>query len=70
MANVAHPLLDTLIERMALPNDAGLARAMEVPRPQISNIRHGRLKVGATLLLRMHEASGMAFSEMRTLAAA
>jgi len=39
-------LLDTLIERLRLKNDAALSRALEVAPPVISKIRHGRLPVG------------------------
>jgi hypothetical protein len=48
-------LLDTLIENLRLKNDAALSRALEVAPPVISKIRHHRLPVGASLLIRMHE---------------
>ena len=51
-------LLDTLRERMKLKNDAALSRALEVAPPVISKIRHHRLPVGASLLIRMHEVTG------------
>ena len=47
-------LLDTLIEKLRLKNDAALSRALEVAPPVISKIRHRRLPVGASLLIRMH----------------
>ena len=46
-------LLDTLIENLRLKNDAALSRALEVAPPVISTIRHHRLPVGASLLIRM-----------------
>lgn len=58
-------LLDTLIRKLALKNDAALARALEVAPPVISKIRHSRLPVGASLLIRMHEVSGMSIYELR-----
>jgi hypothetical protein len=60
-------LLDTLLEKMSLKNDAALSRALEVAPPVISKIRHRRLPVGASLLIRMHETSGMSIRELRDL---
>lgn len=60
-------LLDALIEKMNLKNDAALSRLLEVAPPVISKIRHRRLPVGASLLIRMHEATGMQIRELRDL---
>ncbi|WP_019140478.1 hypothetical protein [Noviherbaspirillum massiliense] len=60
-------LLDTLLQKMSLKNDAALSRALEVAPPVISKIRHRRLPVGASLLIRMHEVSGMNIRELRDL---
>lgn len=64
---VPNKLLDTLIEKMQLKNDAQLCRALEVQPPIISKIRHGKLPVGATILLRMHEKSTMSIRELKDL---
>lgn len=50
-------LLDALLQKLNLKNDAALSRALEVSRPMISKIRHRKLPVGAFLLIRMHEVS-------------
>src|SRR5579872_5161296 len=60
-------LLDALIEKLALKNDAALSRALEVAPPVISKVRHRRLPVGASLLIRMHEESGLNVKELRAL---
>jgi hypothetical protein len=60
-------LLNALIERLNLKNDAALSRALEVAPPVISKIRHRRLPVGASLLIRMHEVSEMSIRELRDL---
>jgi hypothetical protein len=60
-------LLDTLIGNLQLKNDAALSRALEVAPPVISKIRHHRLSVGATLLLRMHDVSGLSIRDLREL---
>jgi hypothetical protein len=60
-------LLDSLIEKLQLKNDAALSRALEVAPPVISKIRHRRLPVGASILIRMHEVSDLSVSELRDL---
>jgi plasmid maintenance system antidote protein VapI len=60
-------LLDALLVKMQLKNDAALARALEVAPPVISKIRHKRLPVGASMLIRMHEESDLAIRELRDL---
>ena len=60
-------LFDELMKRFNLKNDAALARFLQVSPPVISKIRHRRLPIGAMLLIRMHEASGMSIRELRSL---
>jgi hypothetical protein len=60
-------LLDSLIEKLHLKNDAALSRALEVAPPVISKIRHRRLPVGASLLIRMHEVSDLSIRDLRIL---
>jgi hypothetical protein len=60
-------LFDRLIDKLQLKNDAALSRALEVAPPVISKIRHRRLPVGASLLIRMHEMTGMSVLELRDL---
>jgi len=60
-------LLDGLISMLKLKNDAALARALEVAPPVISKIRHRRLPVGASLLIRMYEISDLSIGELRAL---
>ena len=60
-------LLDSLISKLQLRNDAALSRALEVEPPVISKIRHRRLPVGASMLIRMHEVTDMSIRELRVL---
>lgn len=60
-------LLDTLIEKLNLKNDAALSRALEVAPPVISKIRHRRIAVGASILLRMHELSELKINDLKEL---
>ncbi len=64
---IPNKLLDTLIEKMQLKNDAELCRVLEVQPPIISKIRHRKLAVGATILLRMHEKSELSIRELKEL---
>ena len=60
-------LIDTLIARMNVKNDASLAREIGVPREVISKVRHGTRPIGSSLLLKMHEASDISIAELRQL---
>lgn len=60
-------LLNSLIQKLAIKNDAALSRALEVAPPVISKIRHRRLPIGASLLIRMHEVADLSIAELREL---
>jgi hypothetical protein len=60
-------LLDHLVDRLNLKNDAALARLLDVAPPVISKIRHYRLAIGASLLIRMHEVSDISIGNLRIL---
>src|SRR3569623_1720822 len=65
--NDPNNLLESLLERMLLKNDAAVSRAREVAPPVISKIRHRKLPGGASLLIRMHEVSDLSIKELRNL---
>jgi hypothetical protein len=60
-------LLDTLRSKLDLKNDAALSRALAVSAPLVSKMRHRSLPVGASILIRMHEVSGLSIGELREL---
>ena len=60
-------LLDHLIEKLGLKNDAALARAMKVAPPVVSKWRHETLPFGPTHILRTHEDFGIAVADIRWL---
>jgi len=60
-------LLDFVIEKLDLKNDAALARTLGITPPALSRIRHGKFPIGATLLIAMHEETGMKVRELRRL---
>jgi plasmid maintenance system antidote protein VapI len=63
-------LLDMLLDKPGMKNDAALDRALEVAPPVISKIRHGRLPIGASLLIRMHEVFDVSIRELKRIARA
>lgn len=60
-------LLDYLLKNFNIKNDAALSRLLEVAPPVISKIRHHRLPIGASLLIRMHEATDVSIQDLRKL---
>lgn len=60
-------LLDTISGMLNLRHDADLARALEIESQVISKIRHRRLPVGASLLIRMYEVTDLSIAELRAL---
>jgi hypothetical protein len=60
-------LLDISLGKLQLRNDAALSRMLEVTPPMISKIRHRRQPLGASLLIRMHEITGLSIRDLRDL---
>ncbi|HEU4372846.1 MAG TPA: hypothetical protein VFS02_05115 [Telluria sp.] len=60
-------VLDAIIAKLRLKNDAALSRVLQVAPPVISKIRHRTLPIGATILLRMHDVSDFSIRELRAL---
>lgn len=60
-------LIDTLSANLQIKSDAALCRILEVSPPVISRIRTGSLPVSGSILLRMHEVSGLSLKDLRFL---
>jgi|SRR4051812_23960541 len=60
-------LLDTLLQTLHLRNDGALSRKLKVATTVIKNIRHGKIPVAASMLIWMHEATGISIEELRRL---
>lgn len=58
-------LLDMLLVQLGLKNDAALSRVLDVARPVLTGIRLGTLGVGAWLLIRISEVSGLSIADLR-----
>lgn len=60
-------LFDTLKKQLNLRNDAALSRILGVAPPVVSKIRSHRLPVGPSMLINIHEVSGISIKEIRAL---
>ena len=63
-----HRLLDTLIELLGVSNDAALSRALQLPAPSISKIRHGKVAISSEVIIRIHESCSIPIAELKDLA--
>ena len=60
-------LLNTIMQQLSLKNDAALSRLLDVAPPVISKVRHRRLPIGASMLIRMHEVTNISIKDLRDL---
>lgn len=60
-------LLDALIEKMRVEDDAALADKLQVTPLIISMLREERISVSPSLLLWMQDACGIGIEELRAL---
>lgn len=59
-------MLDTVMEKLALKNDAALSHKLVVAPPVVSKIRHGYLNIGSTLIIRIHELTDMPIADIKS----
>lgn len=62
----ANGLLNAVISRHHLKNDAALARMLGVAPPVISKLRGHNMPVGPTMILKLHEICGFQVADIRT----
>lgn len=60
-------LFDVIISKMNLKNDAALGRLLRLNAPAVSKIRNGRMPLGASIIIRVHEETGMSIKEIKSL---
>jgi len=60
-----HDLLDILKDELDLKNDAALAEELDIPPPVLSKIRHGKLAINATHILKIYDATGWSIEKIR-----
>lgn len=60
-------LLNIINARLGVSSDGALSRKLKVARNVIGDIRACRMQVGGSMLLLMHEATGISIDELRRL---
>jgi transcriptional regulator with XRE-family HTH domain len=58
-------LLNHVMALLNLRTDAELAKALGVSPPALSKVRHRRMEVGASMLIRLHETTNLSIRELR-----
>lgn len=61
-------LLDSLMARFKLHNDAELSRKLNIACPTISKMRKRKAPISAVTLIAMHDNTGLSLDELRALA--
>lgn len=62
-------LLDSIKSANGIKNDAALSRALVVAPPVISKLRKGTLKLGSSMVIKMHLAYDIPVRELLAAAA-
>jgi hypothetical protein len=65
--NNVHPLFDAILKESGFKNDAEMARALDLSRPNLCRMRSKRMEVGPTTIIRIMEAIGMTLPRIRML---
>ena len=60
-------LLDSLLTKMRLKEDAELAKILKIDKRLICKIRDHRLQISGSMLLLMQEATGISVGELRLM---
>ena len=64
----ANHLLDVVIDRLKCRNNSHLAARLGILRQKICHIRAGRVPVGPTIIISIHEETAMPIAEIKKLA--
>lgn len=60
-------LFDAVMEKLDVPSDAAGARALDTAASVISKMRHKRIPVGAAMILRIYDVTGLSIEKIRQL---
>jgi hypothetical protein len=60
-------LLDSVLDQLHLPDDAALARAIDVDPALLADVRDMRRQVDAALLIRLHEMTDISITGLRNI---
>jgi transcriptional regulator with XRE-family HTH domain len=61
----ASRLLDLAIRTLGVKTDRALAARCHITPPAISAMRSGRIAIGASMLLRLHDETGISLDKLR-----
>ena len=62
-------LLDEIVDKFSLKNDAALAKFLDLNPPVISKMRHGTLPFGATMIITVHERTDWSIASIKKMIA-
>lgn len=68
MREQSNALIDHLLERFNLGTDAALARMMELQPPVISKMRHGKMSLTPSFILKVHDTFDIPVKEIKQIA--
>ncbi len=60
-------LLDSILDKLHLPDDLALCEALDVDESVITDLRELRREVDAALLIRMHELTDISIAGLRNI---
>jgi len=60
-------LLNAIMDRMRLSEDAELAKRLRMNRRLLGKIRERRLQISGSMLMQMQEATGITIAELRRI---
>lgn len=60
-------LLDTLTQHLGVKNDKALSQKLKMNKSLVAGIRQKRLPVAASLMIGMHEATGISIPELKKI---
>lgn len=67
LAKKQDEFIDAILAKGRIKNDAELSRLLEMAPPVISKLRHGRMPVGATVLIAINEVTDIPVREMKAM---
>lgn len=62
-----NPMIDSVMNKLQLKNDAAVANTLKVARPIIAQVRKRDLPVGGYLLMRIGEVTGVSVRDLQAL---
>lgn len=64
---MSQALFNAVMKQQKCKNDAELSRTLKIDPGALSRMRHGKLKVGAVLILRIHKLTKISVKDIEEL---